>query len=159
MAQGDRRPRRNSISARRSGIQPDLAEAHSNLANLLAGRHAYAEAAAHFEQALRADPKYAAAHHGYGLVLALTKQYARAVAALRTAVRLEPTRERLHTDIADVLAAAEILARRWRIRAALEADPNDFDAHFGLAGLRLVQGRTAQAIAIGRRLPRAPTGR
>ena len=38
-------------------IQPDLAEAHSNLANLLAGRRAYAEAAAHFEQALRARPE------------------------------------------------------------------------------------------------------
>jgi len=29
---------------------------------------------------------------------------------------------------------------------ALEAAPNDFDAHFGLAELLLVQGRTAQAI-------------
>ena len=86
-------------------IQPDLADAHSNLANLLAGRRAYAEAAAHFEQAVRHDPNLVAAHHGYGLVLALTQQNAQAVAALRTAATLEPGRARIHTDIADVLAA------------------------------------------------------
>ena len=33
-------------------MQPDLAEAHNNLGNLLAGRKAYAEAAHHFETAI-----------------------------------------------------------------------------------------------------------
>ena len=53
--------------------QPDLAEAHNNLGNLLAGRKEYAEAAHHFEKAIAIDPAYVAARHSYGVVLALMR--------------------------------------------------------------------------------------
>ena len=70
--------------------QPDLAEAHNNLGNLLASRKAYAEAGHHFEKALRSNPNDAAVRHSYGLVLALMRSYDKAIAELRTAVRLAP---------------------------------------------------------------------
>ena len=47
-AQEATRRGRDAIFARRSALQPDLAEAHNNLGNLLAGRQAYAEAASSF---------------------------------------------------------------------------------------------------------------
>ena len=65
-------------------MQPDLAEAHNNLGNLLAGRKAYAEAAHHFEQAIASNPNYVEARHSHGMVLALMRSYPRAVAELRS---------------------------------------------------------------------------
>ncbi len=70
--------------------QPDLAEAHNNLGNLLASRKMYAEAGHHFEKALGGNPDDAAVRHSYGLVLALMRSYDKAIAELRTAVRLAP---------------------------------------------------------------------
>ena len=146
LAQGDRgRAEQQFREAIR--IQPDLAEAHSNLANLLAGRRAYAEAAAHFEQALRADPNHVAAHHGYGLVLALTQQNARrgGGAAHRGPAGAEPASgphgHRRRPGRRGKYSRGAGGVRGWR-----SGGPDDFDAHFGLAELLLRQGRTAQAI-------------
>ncbi len=128
-------------------IQPDLAEAHNNLANLLAGRQAYPEAASHFEAALRSDPNYADAHHGYGLVLALMQSYPKAVVALQAAVRLAPSRARAHTDLADVFAVigrVDEAAREYEL--AIQADPREYEAHFGLGEIRLGQRRAKEAI-------------
>ena len=66
--------------------QPDLAEAHNNLGNLLAGRKAYREAAHHFEKAIESDPNYVEAHHSYGLVLALTRSYPQSSCGTRTVI-------------------------------------------------------------------------
>ena len=86
-------------------MQPDLAEAHNNLGNLLAGRKAYAEAAHHFEQAIASDPNYVEARHSYGVVLALMQSYPQAVAELEAVIRLAPQLAQAHLDLADVLAA------------------------------------------------------
>lgn len=113
---------------------------------MLAGRRAYPEAAAEFEQALRSDPNAAAAHHGHGLVLALTGQSSRALAALRSAARLQPGRNGIHTDLADVLAATGAIDEALgEYRLAVQADARDFDAHLALAELLLQGGRKNEA--------------
>jgi tetratricopeptide (TPR) repeat protein len=86
-------------------LQPDFAEAHNNLGNLLAGRKEYAEAAHHFEKAIGHDPKYIEARHSYGVVLALMKSYPKAAAELTTVVRLAPGLAQARLDLADVLVA------------------------------------------------------
>ena len=98
--------RQNSISAPRFVSQPDLAEAQNNLGNLLARRKAYAEAAFHFEKAIRSNPNYVEARHSYGVVLALTRAY-RPVRRRNCAMLFGWRRglARAHLDLADVLAA------------------------------------------------------
>ena len=85
--------------------QPDLAEAHNNLGNVLAGAHRYPEAEYHFQRAIAINPKYAEAHHSYALVLALIQSYDQAVVELREAVRLDPDDAQTHDDLGDVLMA------------------------------------------------------
>ena len=85
-------------------MQPDLAEAHNNLGNVLAGRRAYQEASHHFEKAIRADPNYVDAHHSLGVVRALMGAHAEAITALRAAIVIAPDRPQVRIDLADVLA-------------------------------------------------------
>jgi Tfp pilus assembly protein PilF len=86
--------------------QPDLAEALSNLANLLAGRKEYGEAAFYFAKSLQSNPSGAGVRHSYGVVLALLHQDARAVQELQRAIDLEPGNEQARLDLADVLASS-----------------------------------------------------
>ena len=149
LAQGDRgRAEQQFREAIR--IQPDLAEAHSNLANLLAGRQAYAEAAAHFEQAVRARPESGGSpsrlRPGPGVDAAECPGGGGAAHRGRDA-GAEAGSGSTRTSPTSWPPWGEIHARRWVSTGwRCEADPNDFDAHLGLAELLLVQGRTAQAI-------------
>jgi Tfp pilus assembly protein PilF len=86
--------------------QPDLAEALSNLATLLARQKEYREAAFYFAQSLQSNPSSAGARHSYGLVLALLHQDVRAIQELRRALDLEPGNEQARLDLADVLASS-----------------------------------------------------
>ncbi len=129
-------------------IQPDLAEAHNNLANLLAGRQAYAEAAAHFEQAVRHDPTHARRpsrlRPGAGADAAERAGTGGAAngGPAGPAPRADPHRPRRRP-----VGRWAAVPRRWPSTSwRCEADPRDFDAHFGMAELLMRQGRRAQAI-------------
>ena len=102
-------------------MQPDLAEAHNNLGNLLAGRKVYAEAAYHFEQAIASDPELRRRPPQLWCRAGADAAYAKAVVELETVVRLAPELALAHLDLADVLAAMgriEEAARESRCGAA-----------------------------------------
>jgi tetratricopeptide (TPR) repeat protein len=86
-------------------LQTDHAEAHQNLANLLASQHDYPQAAYHFRQAIAAKPTYAAAHYRFGLLLLATSAVDRAQEEIEEAVRIKPGLAEAHRDLADILAA------------------------------------------------------
>jgi tetratricopeptide (TPR) repeat protein len=88
-------------------LQPDLAEANSNLATLLAGRRAWGEAAWYFGKAVAANPKNAEFRHSYGLMLAMMRDYSKARAQLEEALKLAP-------GSADIRAELEDLRRSMR---------------------------------------------
>ena len=90
--------------------QPDLAEAHNNLGNLLAGRKEYSEAAHHFEKAVAIDPNYVDARHSHGVLLALMKAIQAAV-ELATVVRSSHLAQGSRSG--DVLAALGRVTRRY----------------------------------------------
>ena len=118
-------------------LQPDLAEAHNNLGNLLAGRHAYPEAAYHFEQAIASNPGYVEARHSYGVTLALTGSNAKAITEIAGGGRARAaTGGALRIDLADVLATtgAPDEARAHYAVAAQSGDAAEREA--ALAGLR-----------------------
>ena len=86
-------------------LQTDHAEAHHNLANLLATNHNYPEAAYHFQQAIAANPSYAEAHYRFGLLLLASGSIDRAQRELEETVRLKPGLAEAHRDLGDILAA------------------------------------------------------
>jgi tetratricopeptide (TPR) repeat protein len=86
-------------------LQTDHAEAHHNLANLLASNHDYPQAAYHFQQAIASNPGYAEAHYRYGLLLLASGSIDRAQHELETTVRIKPGLADAHRDLGDILAA------------------------------------------------------
>jgi tetratricopeptide (TPR) repeat protein len=71
-------------------ILPDYAEAHFQLANLLASQKRFQEANKHFDAALRISPEYASAHNSYGTALRLQGKDAEAIQQYAEAVRISP---------------------------------------------------------------------
>jgi tetratricopeptide (TPR) repeat protein len=86
-------------------LQTDHAEAHHNLANLLAANHDYPQAAYHFQQAIAANSAYAEAHYRFGLLLLASGSIDRAQRELEETVRLKPGLAEAHRDLGDILAA------------------------------------------------------
>jgi tetratricopeptide (TPR) repeat protein len=86
-------------------LQTDHAEAHHNLANLLAAGHDYPQAAYHFQQAIAANPAYAEAHYRYGLLLLASGSIDRAQRELEATIRIKPGLAEAHRDLGDILAA------------------------------------------------------
>ena len=86
-------------------LETNHAEAHQNLANLLAGRRDYPQAAYHFQRAIAANPAYAEAHYRFGLLLLATGAVDRAQHEIETAIRIKPGLAEAHRDLADILAA------------------------------------------------------
>jgi tetratricopeptide (TPR) repeat protein len=114
-------------------IQPDMAEAHNNLANLLAGRRNFAEAEYEFQKAIASNPAYVEAHHSYGLLLVLMRSFDRATAELREAVRLDPNTAQLRIDFADILLERGRTAEAGKeYRRAVKLNPASAEAYYGL---------------------------
>jgi len=75
------------------------------------------------------------------------KSYTRAIAALQAGVRLAPGLARAHTDLADVLAVTgrvDEAAREYEL--AIQANPREYEAHYGLGEIFARQRRTSEAI-------------
>ncbi|MBN3811914.1 tetratricopeptide repeat protein [Paraburkholderia sp. Ac-20347] len=86
-------------------LQPDLAIALNNLANLRAQQGDTARALALFERVLTLAPDYAAAHYNYGSLLLRSGEAARAEAPLRRAVAIDPGNVNALNNLATVLIA------------------------------------------------------
>lgn len=68
---------------------PSLAEAHNNLATLLAARGEEPEAERHLERAVALQPDYGEAHNNLGILWSSRGEHARALPAFERAVALE----------------------------------------------------------------------
>ena len=120
--------------------QPDLAEAHNNLGNLLAARKAYGEAGYHFERAIQSNPTYVAARHSCSDSCSpLSRSYQKAVVELQKVVELAPKLDQAHVDLGDVLASMGRTREAAR-EYGIAAKGNDADAQqAALEGLRSLE--------------------
>jgi Flp pilus assembly protein TadD len=71
-------------------LEPDRAETHNNLANLLDDTGHPDEAIAEFQAALRINPKYVAAHNNLGTMLVEQGRFDEAIKQYAAAARLDP---------------------------------------------------------------------
>ena len=87
-------------------INPNDAEAHKNVARVLAGCGRFDEAIAYLQQALKIRPDYAEAHNDLGNALAGQGKVAEAVVQWREAVHLEPNQIVCINELAWALATS-----------------------------------------------------
>ena len=123
-------------------LEPDLAEAHANLAWLLDRRGSISEAVRHYELAIELQPDNARIHLNFGATLAELKLFHAAEAAYQKALRVDPTLPGTWCNL------GALQAQNFRdeeaeasLRQALALDPNHVSAHFNLACLLLRKGR------------------
>jgi protein O-mannosyl-transferase len=132
-------------------LRPDLAEAHSNLGNVLAkvpGR--MSEAIAQYEEAVRLKPDYEPAHKNLANALDAEGRTGEAVEECEEALRLRPGDAQAHSNLGsaltnipgrldDAIAACEV---------AIRLKPELAEAHSSLGNaLARVPGRLDEAIA------------
>ena len=133
-------------------IEPDFAEAHTNLGNALAqtpGR--LPEAIAEYQAARRIRPDLAAVHYNLANTLArMSGRLPEAIAEYQATLRIRPDDADAHDALANALAQTpgrlpEAIAE---YQAALRIQPDRAEVHFNLANA-LVQtpGRLPEAIA------------
>lgn len=149
------------VAARR--VAPEVYESYlKGQFALRGGRADLEKSITYFEEALRKDPTFAPAYVGLadayiglGMVFSGSNPVdmrPRAISAARKAVELDPALPQAHNLLAVSYqdewqwAAAEAEYKR-----ALELNPNDARAHYGLARWLLSQGRTDEAQEWSRR--------
>jgi tetratricopeptide (TPR) repeat protein len=71
-------------------INPNYAEAHNNLGNVLLQQGQIDKALSHYTEALRLNPKYAEAHYNMAVILYGQGKIAEAITHYREAIRLRP---------------------------------------------------------------------
>ncbi len=87
-------------------IDPNAAEVHCNLGNVLVGQRRFSEAISHYQQALRINPDAAETHHGLATLLLAQGQTEQAMAHWREALRVQPENVPLLLQVAWVLATS-----------------------------------------------------
>ncbi len=128
-------------------LNPRYAEAHNNLATVLAKQGKPAEAVAEFKRALAVQPDLLPAHYGLGEVLVDQDRLEEAVAQFREVLRLQPNHQPSWVQMGLAYAkqgmpseAAEAFA------AAVRLKPNDAEAQCHLAAALASQHKTREAV-------------
>jgi protein O-GlcNAc transferase len=133
-------------------LDPNYAEAYSNLAttHLKFGRLAEAEAS--YRRLLQIDPDDADAHNNLGVTLQYMSRMAEAEANYRRAIQINPEHTNAHNNLgAAFLKSGRLTEAEASCRRALQINPDNADAHNNLGNTFKEQGRSAEAEASFRR--------
>jgi tetratricopeptide (TPR) repeat protein len=133
-------------------LEPEDAEAQTNLGNVLRARGRLAEAAEHHRRALVLNASYAEAHNNLGSVLKDLGDLEAAVACYRQAIALKPAFALAHHNLGIALRGLgrpeEAIGAH---RRALALVPDYADAHSQLGSALRDLGRQEEAVASYRR--------
>jgi tetratricopeptide (TPR) repeat protein len=145
-------------------VDPDQAEAHNNLANVLWQKGRLRQAAAEYERALALHPDYAAAHFNLGDVLREAGETREAIAHYRRALEIRPDFAPALDSLAWVLATSPDASVRDGIQAvglAARAEQISSGRNPGfvatLAAAYAEVGRFPEAVATAERALRLAT--
>ncbi len=122
-------------------LQPNIAEAHSNLGILLGEQGRLPEAVASLREAVRLRPENAQAHGNLGNVLRKQGSIDQAITHLQQAVRLQPALAEAHNNLGLALAQRGLLAEAVAsLQMALHCQPNYAEVHNNLGEALCRQG-------------------
>lgn len=121
---------------------PELAEAHANLAYVLEQSHRLEEAECHYHAALNLNPGHVCILLNYGAMLASEKRFDEAEALYRQALVIDVHSCAVWSNLGVLLACMKREAESEQCyRNALSIDPEYRKAQFNLSYLLLRQGR------------------
>ena len=140
-------------------IKPDYADAHANLANLLAATARTAEAEAEFALSLRLRPNDAGTRYSYAMLLGQVRRYDDAQRELETCLRKDPAFADAHELLGDLLMARNRTpAATVHYREVLRLRPQSAGASLNLGMALAAGGNTGEAIPHLRRAAAASDG-
>jgi Flp pilus assembly protein TadD len=129
-------------------LNPNFAEAHSNLGSLLTNKGQLDEAIAACRQAIALRPNYAEAHSNLGNALIGRGQLDEAIAAFRQAVILNPKLSEAHSNLGNSLRDKGQLDEAIVVfRQAITLNPNIPEAHYNFGIALADKGQLDEAIA------------
>ena len=141
-------PQARDAAIRAIELEPDLAEAHTSLADVhLHFDWRWDAAGREYRRAIECNPGYALGYHWYANLLAATGQHDAAYAAVMRALEIDP----VSLSIQVWAGVTSHLARRYddavqHYQQALELDPNFAVAHMYLAQSLEQKGRYPDAL-------------
>jgi protein O-GlcNAc transferase len=142
------RPDAAELLKRAVTFQPDVAEVHNDLGNVLGAQGKFVQAAACFERAAVLKPDFADAHYNRGLALGNLGRFADAAGCFQRALALNPQSALAHANLGNALRAQGRRAdavMHYRRAAALM--PDSAGAHNNLANALMELGQTDEALA------------
>jgi tetratricopeptide (TPR) repeat protein len=127
-------------------LRPDYGQAHNNLGNALLMSGRLAEAAPHYEQALRWLPDFHTIRYNFGNCLLGLGRMEEAAVQYRKGIALNPDFANLHCNLAVILYRQNKISEAIQeYRRAIEADPKLADAHGNLGELLRQAGHVEAA--------------
>ncbi len=135
-------PRGLKAARRAIAIDPNLADGHLGLANLLLYDFAWDDAQKEYQRALDIEPKNATAHQWAADMMYAIGRPRDGLANLRRAAELDPSSPVVHTDMGYLLLVlGEHKDSRMEISKAMELDSSMTFNEGNLANLFFVEGR------------------
>ncbi len=130
-------------------LNPNLAEAHTSLAEVLTGYDwDWQQAERHYEHALSLNAGYATAHHWYAQLLISLGRYAEAVSHIELARRSDPVSPAINAYLPQIYLAARHYDRaRYEARRSVELEPHAPLAHWQLGRACLFSNQAMRAVA------------
>jgi TolB-like protein/DNA-binding winged helix-turn-helix (wHTH) protein/Flp pilus assembly protein TadD len=141
-------PQAKAAALKALQLDPDLAEAHVALAEVLNEYDwNWAEAEKEYKRAIELDPNDANAHHFYAMSLMWVGRFDEAIREIERARQLDPVAVKINTNVGLVLLCAGQYDRAIsEAKKALELEPGEPTAHFVVGIAKLKQGNTQAAI-------------
>ena len=134
------------------GRDPNHAQAHRGLSDLLSARGEALEALAHGAEALRLRPAWADAHNSVGVALYALARLDEAMGHFRRALEADPTHAPAHVNLGNALTdQGRIEEAIAHYGEAIAADPANATAHLTLAMALEEDGRCEEALAAYKR--------
>jgi tetratricopeptide (TPR) repeat protein len=130
-------------------LNPNLAEAHTSLAEVLTGYEwDWCQAERHYRHALSLNAGYATAHHWYAQLLVSLGRHAEAVAHIELARRADPVSPAINAYLPQIYLAARHYERaRREAQQSVELEPHAPLAHWQLGRAYLFSNQTKAAVA------------
>jgi tetratricopeptide (TPR) repeat protein len=133
-------------------IQPDFAEAHSNLGNAQRAAGRLAEACDSYRRAIALQPNFALAHNNLGCVLCEEGEFADAMAACKRAVELAPDLAEAHNNFGNALRGlCRFTEAEAALRQAAALEPDYAARHVNLGNVLTDLKRFKEAAVCYRR--------
>ncbi len=134
--------------SQRTQPQPDYAQAHFQLGNVLKIQGKLAEAIESYQQALNLKPDYAEALNNLGNAFYEQGKLAEAIASYRRALQLNSNHVEIYNNLGNALQEEGKLQEAVvSFQQALQLKPDYTDAHYNLANTLKNQGKLQESIA------------